>query len=383
VSDILFLAHRVPFPPDRGDRIRSFHVLKHLAARATVNLVAFADPGESIEVAPAFRALLGECVVVPRTKSRPRALVEALATGRPASLTAFDDPRVHRAVADLVARRPIGRVYAFSGQMAQYLPAGIPAVMDFVDADSAKFAAYAQGALAPLMRREARLLGAYERAVAARVAAALFVSAPEAALVPGGRVLENGIDTATFDPAAAFVPVLGQGRLVTFTGQMDYRPNVEAVIRFAREVLPGVRARHPDVRFAIVGRAPTPAARALAGEGVIVTGEVPDVRGWLAASEVVVAPLMLARGVQNKVLEAMAMARPVLASPAAAEGIAHAGTIRVGDGVEAVCALLEDRDGAEALGRTARARVLARYGWDAALAPLGAMMGLAPERVAA
>ncbi|MGJ3628075.1 glycosyltransferase [Sphingomonas sp. MMS24-JH45] len=116
---------------------------------------------------------------------------------------------------------------------------------------------------------------------------------------------------------------------------------------------------------------------------MIVTGAVPDVRGWLAASEVVVAPLMLARGVQNKVLEAMAMARPVLASPAAAEGIDHAGTIRVGDGADAVCALLEDRAAAEAMGRAARARVIARYGWDAALAPLDAMMGLASARAAA
>jgi glycosyltransferase involved in cell wall biosynthesis len=173
------------------------------------------------------------------------------------------------------------------------------------------------------------------------------------------------------------MPVLGLGRLVTFTGQMDYRPNVEAVVRFAREILPGIRARHPDVRFAIVGRAPTAAVRALAGNDVIVTGEVPDVRCWLAASEVVVAPLMLARGVQNKVLEAMAMSRPVFASPAAAEGIAHAGTIRVGDGADGVNALLEDRTTAEALGRAARARVIARYGWDAALAPLDHMMGLA------
>ncbi len=383
MSDILFLAHRVPFPPDRGDRIRSFHVLKHLAGRARVHLVAFADPGEPAEVAPAFRAMLGECVVVPRTKSRPRALIEALASGRPASLTAFEDGRVHRAVADVMARRPIARVYAFSGQMAQYLPAGVPAVMDFVDADSAKFAAYAHGAMGPVMRREARLLGAYERDVAARVDAALFVSAAEAALVPGGRVLENGIDTAFFDPAAPFVPVLGQGRLVTFTGQMDYRPNVEAVVRFAREVMPGVWARHPDVRFAIVGRAPTAAVRALAGKGVIVSGEVPDVRGWLAASEVVVAPLLLARGVQNKVLEAMAMARPVLASACAAEGIAHAGTIRVGDQADDVIALLEDRTAAETLGAAARARVVARYCWDAALAPLDAMMGLVAERAAA
>lgn len=383
MQDILFLAHRVPFPPDRGDRIRSFHVLKHLASRARVHLVAFADPGESTDVAPAFRAMLGECVVVPRTKSRPRALAEALASGRPVSLTAFDDARVHHAVAALMARLPIARVYAFSGQMAQYLPSGVPAVMDFVDADSAKFAAYARGVTAPIMRREARLLGVYEREVAARVAAALFVSAPEAALVPGGRVLENGIDTAFFDPAAPFVPVLGQGRLVTFTGQMDYRPNVEAVVRFAREILPDIRARHPDVRFAVVGRAPTAAVRALAGESVIVTGEVPDVRCWLAASDVVVAPLILARGVQNKVLEAMAMARAVVASPAAAEGIAHAGTIRIGDGPDKVCALLEDRAAAEAVGRAARARVIARYGWDAALAPLDAMMGLVAERAAA
>ena len=381
MSDILFLAHRVPFPPDRGDRIRSFHLLRHLSRRARVHLVAFADPGESVEVAPTYRALLGECVVVPRTKSRVRAAAEALASGRPVSLAAFDDARVRDAVSDIVARHRIAWTYAFSGQMAPYLPDGVPAVMAFVDADSAKFAAYANGLTAPIMRREARLLGAYERAVAARVEAALFVSAPEAALVPGGRVLENGIDTATFDPATPFVPVIGQGRLVTFTGQMDYRPNVEAVVRFARAVLPGVRARHPDVRFAIVGRAPTAAVRALAGEGVIVTGEVPDVRGWLAASAAVVAPLLLARGVQNKVLEAMAMARPVLASPAAAEGIDHADTIRVGDGADAVCVLLEDRAAAEALGRSAR--VIARYGWDAALAPLDAMMGFAPARVAA
>lgn len=380
MTDILFLAHRVPFPPDRGDRIRSFHVLRHLAARARVHLVAFADTAADVDVPPAFRAMLGECVVVHRTKSRARAAAEALAGGRPVSLAAFDDARFHAAVRDIVARHPVAATYAFSGQMAQYLPAHGRRIMDFVDADSAKFAAYARGPLAWPMRREARLLGAYERQVAANVDAALFVSAAEATLVPGGRVLENGIDTAVFDPAAPFAPVVGQGRLVTFIGQMDYRPNVEAVVAFAREMLPAVRARHADVRFAIVGRAPTTAVRALAGESVIVTGEVPDVRGWLAASDVVVAPLLIARGVQNKVLEAMAMARPVLASAAAAEGIDHAGTIRVGEGAEAVCALLDDPAG---LGPAARARVVARYGWDAALAPLDAMLGLASLKAAA
>jgi sugar transferase (PEP-CTERM/EpsH1 system associated) len=388
--DILFLAHRVPFPPDRGDKIRSFHVLQHLAARARVHLVAFADDPRDLTPPPEFRAMLGECVVVERSKPRWRAGIEALASGRPLSLAAFDDARVHAAVARIVCELGIDRVYAFSGQMAQYLPAGVPAVMDFVDADSAKFAAFADdasGASRWMYRREARLLGAYERAVTGRVEASLFVSAEEAALVPGARALENGIDTGVFDPAAAFVPVIGQGRLIVFTGQMDYKPNVDAVVAFAREVLPRVRDRHPEVRFAIVGRAPVREVRALASEAVIVTGEVPDVRGWLAAADVVVAPLGLARGIQNKVLEAMAMARPVVASPAAAEGIDHAETIRVAAGagmVEAVIRLLDNAEEARLLGQAARARVRARYGWDACLAPLDAMMGLVvPARAAA
>ena len=392
--DILFLAHRVPFPPDRGDKIRSFHVLRHLAARARVHLVAFADDPRDLTLPPAFRGLLGECVVVERTKPRWRAGVEALASGRPLSLAAFNDARVRAAVARIMRERPIDRVYAFSGQMAQYLPREAPAVMDFVDADSAKFAAFADdagGVAGWMYRREARLLGAYERQVTARVDASLFVSTEEAALVPGARALENGIDTDFFDPAACFEPlvgrVVGQGRLIVFTGQMDYKPNVDAVTCFARDVLPDLRATHPDVRFAVVGRAPAREVRALAGEAVIVTGEVPDVRGWLGAADVVVAPLGLARGIQNKVLEAMAMARAVVASPAAAEGIDHAGTIRVADVAtmgDAVAGLLDDPGGATARGQAARAQVRARYAWDACLAPLDAIMGLpTPTRIAA
>lgn len=377
--EILFLAHRVPFPPDRGDKIRSFHILNHIAGFARVHLVALADDARDIDPPREFRALLGECVIVPRTKSRARAAAEALATGEPLSLTAFADARIGAAVTRILAEHPIDAIYAFSGQMAQYLPADGPrAIMDFVDLDSAKFAAYADDARAPvrwLMRREARLLGAYERAVSARVAASVFVSAAEAALLPGAIAIENGIDTSFFDPATGFARVAEPGPLIVFTGQMDYRPNVNAVVAFARDMLPSIRAAHPAARFAIVGRAPTATVRALAGEAVIVTGEVADVRGWLAAAAVVVAPLKLARGVQNKVLEAMAMARPVVASPAAAEGIDHAGAIVVAEGAAtAVADLLADRARAEALGRSARARVIARYGWDARLAGLEALL---------
>lgn len=169
--------------------------------------------------------------------------------------------------------------------------------------------------------------------------------------------------------------------LIVFTGQMDYRPNIDAVTWFARDILPLISKRHP-AHFAIVGRAPTAAVKALAGDHVTVTGAVDDVRGWLAAAAVCVAPLKLARGIQNKVLEAMAMARPVVASTAAAEGIDHADTIGVADTAQdfadRIATLIETPDTAAALGRAARAQVVRRYGWDARLAPLDTLLGLAP-----
>ena len=385
MSDLLFLAHRAPFAPDRGDRIRSHHVLRHLAARTRVHLIAFADEPAD-RTPPVWTAELATCTVVPRTKSRARAVVEALASGRPVSLTAFDAPAMHAAVARVVERHRIECAYAFSGQMAQYLPAVATRVMDFVDRDSAKFAAYAASAWGPkawLLAREASRLAEDEARVAASVEAALFVSAAEAALLPGPttQVVENGIDTRAYDPAQVHAPVVsGTAPLIVFTGQMDYPPNIEAVRWFARAILPQVRLLHPSARFAIVGRAPGAAVRTLAGDHVIVTGEVADVRPWLARADVVVAPLRIARGIQNKVLEAMAMARPVVASTAAAEGIDHAGTLVTAeseaDMAAAVTALLDDPTAAATLGHAARVRVERRYGWAARLAPLDALFGL-------
>lgn len=387
MSELLFLAHRVPFPPDRGDKIRGFNILRHLAAKRRVHLVAFADDIADRDPAPEFRQMLASCTVVPRTKANAMAAIQALATRRPVSLTAFADPAIRAAIEKVRASSPIDRVHCYSGQMAQYLPGDLPVIMDFADIDSLKFEQLAANARYPiswLLRREARLLGAFERAVAARVSASLFVTEAEAALFrlggATGRILavENGIDADFFDPTSAFAPADAPGPLIVFTGQMDYRPNVDAATWFVANVLPDLRAEHPELRFAVVGRAPAPAVRALAGDGVMVTGAVPDVRGWLAAASVCVAPLQIARGVQNKVLEAMAMARPVVASATAAEGIDHAGTIRVaadaGAQVSAIRALLADSAGAARLGADARAQVVARYGWPARLAALDALM---------
>jgi sugar transferase (PEP-CTERM/EpsH1 system associated) len=393
MGDVLFLAHRVPYPPNRGDKIRSYHLLRRIAAHARVHLIAFADDAGDRRHESALAPLTASCTTLERGKGRGKAAIEALLAGKPVSLTAFAADAVGRAVEEAVATRDIETIFVFSGQMAQYVPPGFRGrvVMDFVDMDSAKFAAYAEDASAPMrwmMRREARLLGAFERAVAARADASLFVSETEAAMfrAQGGQgtilAVENGIDTALFDPAAV-EPVAAEEPLIVFTGQMDYRPNVDAVDRFARRILPLVREHAPAARFAIVGRKPDARVAALAAlPGVTVTGEVADVRGWLAAASVVVAPLALARGVQNKVLEAMAMARPVVASPAAAEGIDHQGTIRVADGAPefaaAVVELIGNRASAERLGVAARAQVIARYGWDARLAALDPVMGFAP-----
>lgn len=381
MRDMLFLAHRVPFPPDRGDKIRSHHILRHLMRNWRVHLCAFAEQDAEATVPPDLARELASHRVIRRTRTMPVAAAQALATGKPISLTAFTHPEMRDAVAGLRARHANAATYIFSGQMAQYRGAE-PTVMDMVDVDSAKFASLAHTATLPMRAvyaREARLLAAYERDVARSVAATLFVSEAEAGLFRSGGgegrivAVENGIDAAHYDPAT-FAAQGRDGGLIVFTGQMDYRPNIDAVTRFARHILPRVRRVRPDARFAIVGRAPTPAVRRLASDAVIVTGAVPDTRQWLARARVCVAPLDLARGIQNKLLEAMAMARPIVASVAAAEGIDHRGTIAVaGDDDDFAARVVAALNGPP-VNPEARRRVLRRYDWGARLAPLDVLL---------
>jgi len=397
-AEILFLAHRIPWPPDRGDKIRSWHLLRHLAGLGRVHLACFADDEADAAHLAALREALGDTLgkahVETRRTGKAGAAARSLLGGKPLSLTLFDSAAL-RAFVDLILARPeVGAVFAFSGQMAQFVPEGARQrfVMDFGDMDSAKFAAYAGGGgvMAPVYRREAARLAAFERATAARADVSLFVSEAEAALFRDQagleaadiRALQNGVDLEYYDPALP--PVAAPRPLIVFTGQMDYAPNVDAVTWFAEAVVPLV----PGATFAIVGRNPAAAVRRLAGERVIVTGAVPDVRGWLAAAGVVVAPLRIARGVQNKVLEAMAMARPVVASSAAFEGIeAEPGRdLLVADGAaaqaRAIGGLLADPSWAGELGRAARRRMEQAYRWDARLAPLAGILGV-PRRQAA
>ncbi|MGC4250372.1 MAG: TIGR03087 family PEP-CTERM/XrtA system glycosyltransferase [Sphingobium sp.] len=388
-GEILFLCHRIPFPPDRGDKIRSWHLLKRLAEVAPVHVGCFADDARDMSFAQEMAALTASQCVLMRDRSRVAAGLRGLAKRQPMLVSLFDHPELHRWVAQIIADHPISAVVAYSAQMAHFVPAlshNMRFFMDFVDFDSAKYAAYGaegSGPMAWINRREGRVLLDFEKSVAARADICAFVSEAEAALFRQasgqGRdevvAIENGVALDMFDPAADFPAVeKGEGALLVFTGQMDYRPNVEAVESFARESLPAIRAVHPDARFAIVGRNPSKSVQALADlPGVIVTGGVPDVRGWLAAADVVVAPLRIARGIQNKVLEAMAMARPVVVSPQAAEGIdAQDEThflIAADPAEEAakVITLLADPAKAARLAQAARARMEQRYRWSATL----------------
>ncbi len=398
MREILFLAHRVPWPADRGDKIRSHNLLKKLSEFAPVHVGAFADDDRDAAFAEDMRPLFSSVYVERRAKPLWKAGLEALASGKPVSITGFASSDMRSWVRELIASGKISHIVVFSGQMAQYVPRDFDGylIMDFVDVDSAKFESYARKgnpAMRWVNRREADLLADFEHAFARRADASLFVSEAEAQLFRNRSglghekviALSNGIDAVFYDPQAKFPPPTRKfnGPLIVFTGQMDYRPNVEAVCDFARNAMPAVLRAHPKAKFVIVGRKPTQEVQALAKtHGVEVTGAVDDVRSWLGAADVVVAPLRIARGIQNKVLEAMAMAKPVVASPAAAEGIAAtSGThFLIADDAEqeaqSVIKLLDDPQSGLNIGAAARLHVIGRYSWASQLAALSPLMGI-------
>jgi polysaccharide biosynthesis protein PslH len=400
MGEILFIAHRVPFPPDRGDKIRSHHVLRHLASLAQVHVAAFAEDDADLAAAAELERIAASRCLVRRDKSLVRSGLEALATREPVSITAFRDATLSSYVRELCNTRPIQVAYVYSGQMGQYLPDGFAGrvIADLCDVDSAKFEAYAASGDAPkrwLYAREGRLLRSWESSFAARADTTLLISREEAALfsarLPSGtaanvRVLPNGIDTALFDPRdvapATELACRAAPRLI-FTGQMDYPPNVAAAERAALRIMPLIRDVFPEASCHIVGRNPTSAVRALDGRnGCRVHGAVHDIRSWLAGADLALVPLEIARGVQNKVLEAMAMALPVVLTPQAATGIAaHDGEHWVIAGTDAqladaTVAMLRNSTRAAAMGAAARRFVVTEQSWARALAPLAEYCGL-------
>ena len=396
MANLLYLVHRLPFPPNKGDKVRSYHLLKHLVARHRVFLATFVDdPDDDVHI-DTVRAM---CVDLHVARLTPRIAklcsLTGLLTHQALSLRYYHDAPLQAWVSKTLAEQEIDATVVFSSVMAQYVEGGAgvtrpPMLVDFVDVDSAKWTQYAANHRWPLSwlyRREGERLLAYERAVAARSQCSFFVTENETALFQKmapeckGMVesMSNGVDADYFSPdpvrkSPFEVDQLQQSQIpLVFTGAMDYWPNIDAVTWFVHDILPALRQAWPQLRFYIVGRSPPPSVLALASDMVVVTGTVPDVRPYLQHAAVVVAPLRVARGIQNKILEAMAMARPVVASRSCVDAIdALNGEELISasedhDFVREIHALLKTPARAAAIGQSGRQRVVKSYSWAAHL----------------
>jgi sugar transferase (PEP-CTERM/EpsH1 system associated) len=386
---VLLVAHRVPHPPDKGEKIRTFHVLQALAEQFTVHLVALADAAVPPASREALAALCRSVDLFPVPSGRAVAAAKAIAAGRSVSETYFRVPEAFARIAALARGKGLAAALASSSATAPYVTGlpGVAACVDFMDVDSDKWAQYAGRAPDParrwLYRREQRLVAALEEDAVAKSAAVFVTTSHEKELLAatGGGVdnvvvVGNGVDVERFTPAA------GEGEEVVFLGAMDYAPNVDAATWFCREVWPGVRATRPAARFVIVGSDPAPEVRALERvEGVHVTGRVARVEPHLETARLMVVPVRMARGVQNKVLEGMAAGLPVVTTPAGAEGIeakAEDELIVRGDAAgmtRAVCDLLADPARCRRVGAQARRRMVEDYSWERRLAPMLAAIG--------
>jgi sugar transferase (PEP-CTERM/EpsH1 system associated) len=383
----------MPYPPDKGDKIRSWHILRHLAERHRVHLGCFYDdPADKRHIAELEKVCASViCLPIHPLFRRVKSL-GALRSGEAMSIAYFRDERLMRWITETFARWRPTEAFVFCSSMAPYIDGYRFAtrVIDMVDVDSEKWHQYADKRSWPMKaiyRREAQKLRQVEIAAARSFDYTLFASAPEASLFlkrtgrSTARVLamRNGVDYDFFDPAHAGANPYPQGRKsIAFTGAMDYWPNVEAAQWFVAEVMTALRHRFPAFDFWIVGAHPAASLRRLARGDIHITGRVPDIRPYIAHADAVVAPLQIARGIQNKVLEAMAMARSIVVSSQALEGIdALPGTeLLLADGAAAFCAtltgLLAQPDAS--LGVAARAKVESQYSWPSNLARIEARL---------
>lgn len=392
MGKILFLAHRAPFPPDKGDKIRAYHLLKHLAARHEVWLGAGLDDPSDLSRPPAQIGLRGACLVPLRPWRRAWNMAWGALRGAPLSVARFRHPTLQRWIDATLRDVQPDLVVVFSSALAQYVVGrrAPPLIVDFVDADGRKWLDYAQGAAPPkswIYRAEARRLVRFERRAFDAAVAGVMISDTERRLqaellsADAGKllVIPNGVDTEYFRPQPGS-PATAD---IVFCGRMDYAPNIDGAEWFAREILPKVRERRPDAVFRIVGAAPTARVLALAADPAVeVTGAVADVRPYLNAAAVIVAPLRIARGIQNKVLEGLAMARPVVTTPDALDGIvAEPGRdVLVAEDphafAEAVVDVLTGQAPAT-LGQSGRRAVLRHHRWQAHLQDLDRLIAAA------
>lgn len=390
--NVLYLTHRVPYPPDKGDRIRNYHVLRHLAGRAAVHLACLADEPVPPATLAALAPLCDKLAIVPI--GRPTRWLRALASaarGGSISAGAFSSPALRAILRDWARTTGFDVTLSSSSSLVSYqrLPElfGSSAVVDLVDVDSQKWFDYAAASSGPrawLYHLEGRRLRRLERDLPAWARAVTLVSEAEADIYrqfcrPGQvHTVANGVDLDYFQPAAQ-----ENEPACVFVGALDYRPNIDAACWFCDQVWPIVHRINPQARLWLVGRSPVAAVRRLGAlPGVEVIGPVPDVRPYLARAALAVVPLRIARGLQNKVLEALAMAKATVASPQALaalrveDGVHLVEARRPEEWVDAIIGLLRDTDRRQRLGVAGREFVETHHSWERCLTPLDSLLGL-------
>ncbi|MGA8760468.1 MAG: TIGR03087 family PEP-CTERM/XrtA system glycosyltransferase [Stellaceae bacterium] len=398
---VLFLCQRLPFPPNKGEKITSFNLVRHLGQRFNVHVGTFVDTQEDASEIEGLRPYCASLHVEHIIK--PWVWMPATLRwlgGLPISFALFRAPGLKTYVRTVIEQHQPVAIVTHSSNISDYALTPTPRrtvrVLHFADVDSEKFAAYAERTTKWkrwLFALEARRVRAAEARLTAGADAIAFVSDEEAALfcsVVGTRAAQivtiaNGVDAEAFDPGKPWPrPDWSDGPAFVFTGAMDYQPNIDAVVWFADTVLPRLLAVHSNVQFVIIGSNPAQAVRALASRrNVIVTGRVPDVQPYLAYAAAVVAPLQIARGIQNKVLEALAMGRPTIVSAHALTGIGTPDTTPVitADSAEAWVAaclqILDEPASAAALAARARPFVLEHFSWNARLRTLDELLSSA------
>jgi sugar transferase (PEP-CTERM/EpsH1 system associated) len=338
MENLLFLVHRIPYPPNKGDKIRSYHFLKHLASSYNVYLGTFVDDANDWQYTEKVDSLCTETHYENLNPFQSKIKsVQGFVTGEALSLPYYKNQAMQNWVNNTIKTHSIQKVLIFSSVMAQFVENrnDVEIVVDFVDVDSDKWRQYAekkQGIARWVYQRESKYLLAYEQKVAQLAKSSLFVSEQEAALFKSltsaltdkiGHI-NNGVDVDYFSPDLEFhSPYSANETVIAFTGAMNYWANVDAVTWFANHVFPQILQENSHIKFYIIGSKPTKDVLALANENVVITGFVDDVRPYLSFAKLVVAPLRIARGIQNKVLEAMAMGKTVVATSAAFEGIPY------------------------------------------------------------
>lgn len=344
---LLFLCHRIPFPPNKGDKIRSFNILKKLSEQYDVHLGCFIDDQFDKQY---VSGLHKHCTTIfhldqHKTMAKIKGLTGFL-TNKPITLPYYFDKRMQQWTNRTIAQHKIEKVFVYSSSMAQYVQGkgvqgddyqALERVIDFVDVDSDKWRQYAEkktGIAKWFFNREYRLLAREENTICAEFTHSLFVSPDEAKLFNNNQPQEqqskvhgvlNGVDVNFFNPEASFSEesLVPNVPFISFTGAMDYWANVDAVLWFVEQVWPLILIKKPKAIFCIVGGNPSSEVMALvkSTKGIVVTGRVHDVRPFIDKAQCVVAPLQIARGIQNKVLEAMSMNKAIVVTTMAMEGI--------------------------------------------------------------